>query len=280
MFDPKIKIGDALSEDDVNRIFECQPQKGIRLSNKNRAIIIVAKSMKDSEYVDTWDGDILYYTGTNASADAYGNQTLNGPGNNNGRLKAVWDNPEATTIYLFEKYATNECTYKGVVSLAKEPYQAPRESNPSQLVWKFPLKLVSVDLNQLDRDFETLESAAAEKSEGDLKNTVKKKLNNPHNLNEISTRTANVTVYRRDPEISAYVKARAHGKCDLCGNPAPFIRKNGLPYLESHHIKWMSKGGKDIPKNMAALCPNCHRKMHTLNLEEDCVKLLKKYKFD
>ena len=55
----------------------------------------------------------------------------------------------------------------------------------------------------------------------------------------------------------------------MCGKPAPFNDKSGDPYLESHHIKWLSKGGEDSPYNVVALCPNCHRKMHIVNDSED-----------
>lgn len=40
-------------------------------------------------------------------------------------------------------------------------------------------------------------------------------------------------------------------------------------YLETHHIVWVSQGGSDTMDNTVALCPNCHRKMHVLNLKED-----------
>lgn len=51
------------------------------------------------------------------------------------------------------------------------------------------------------------------------------------------------------------------------------IDKDNNPYLESHHIIWLSKGGDDSIENTVALCPNCHRKMHEIANEED-VKLL------
>jgi len=41
-----------------------------------------------------------------------------------------------------------------------------------------------------------------------------------------------------------------------------------------HHIEWLSRGGQDTIDNTAALCPNCHRKMHALDIESD-KKLLK-----
>jgi 5-methylcytosine-specific restriction protein A len=55
----------------------------------------------------------------------------------------------------------------------------------------------------------------------------------------------------------------ANGKCEKCGNPAPFIRdKDKTPYLEVHHKIQLSKGGWDELENTEALCPNCHREKH------------------
>lgn len=81
--------------------------------------------------------------------------------------------------------------------------------------------------------------------------------------------------YERDPHISELAKRRAKGKCQLCKKPAPFDNKFGKPYLETHHIKWLSNDGEDSIKNTVALCPNCHRKMHILNQKSD-VALLEK----
>ncbi|WP_408869546.1 HNH endonuclease [Commensalibacter communis] len=49
----------------------------------------------------------------------------------------------------------------------------------------------------------------------------------------------------------------------------------GVPYLETHHIQWLSRGGSDKLENMVALCPNCHKKMHILNDEKDMDFLMK-----
>lgn len=85
--------------------------------------------------------------------------------------------------------------------------------------------------------------------------------------------------YSRSIYIAEYAKRRAKGRCQLCNNEAPFIDKKGKPYLESHHIEWLSSGGEDSIRNTVALCPNCHRKMHRLGLEED-VNKLKKLSFE
>lgn len=82
------------------------------------------------------------------------------------------------------------------------------------------------------------------------------------------------TVQReRSPYVAEYAKRRANGRCQLCGNPAPFADNNGKPYLESHHIVWLSAGGSDTIENTVALCPNCHKKMHIVNDAGDVEKL-------
>ena len=88
-----------------------------------------------------------------------------------------------------------------------------------------------------------------------------------------SKRSVVTVQYERDQYVVEYVKKRARGNCELCEMPAPFITKNGFPYLEAHHIVWLSEGGDDTVKNTVALCPNCHRKMHSLNIISDRDKL-------
>lgn len=78
----------------------------------------------------------------------------------------------------------------------------------------------------------------------------------------------------RNIYISMYVKRLADGHCDLCGEKAPFSDKEGNPYLEEHHVKWLSEGGEDSIDNAVALCPNCHRRMH-IRREDGDVRLLR-----
>ena len=75
--------------------------------------------------------------------------------------------------------------------------------------------------------------------------------------------------YERNAAVSELAKRRANGKCQLCDQNAPFLTKDGTPYLEIHHIICLAKGGRDSPENTVALCPNCHRRMHSLNLDSD-----------
>lgn len=66
----------------------------------------------------------------------------------------------------------------------------------------------------------------------------------------------------RNVNIKAYVLARSEGICECCGDPAPFKKKDGTPYLEPHHIRKLSDKGMDHPRMVAAITPNCHRKIH------------------
>jgi len=69
--------------------------------------------------------------------------------------------------------------------------------------------------------------------------------------------------YERSEKVKGYVLARASGVCEACDCPAPFNKINGAPYLEPHHTKRVSDDGPDHPEWVGAICPNCHRRIHS-----------------
>jgi predicted RNA-binding protein with TRAM domain/5-methylcytosine-specific restriction endonuclease McrA len=79
---------------------------------------------------------------------------------------------------------------------------------------------------------------------------------------EAITSTQTTRKYTRSSEVANYVKTRADGVCEGCGDPAPFTSKTGEPYLHAHHIHELSDGGADTPDTVVALCPNCHYRVH------------------
>jgi 5-methylcytosine-specific restriction endonuclease McrA len=91
--------------------------------------------------------------------------------------------------------------------------------------------------------------------------------------NGAEKRDVTTTSFNRNIYVSELAKNRAKGICQLCDNPSPFKDRQENPYLESHHIEWLSKGGVDTMENTVALCPNCHRKLHVLGEEADIEKL-------
>lgn len=94
---------------------------------------------------------------------------------------------------------------------------------------------------------------------------------NPNPRKEVTTGT----VFVRDPRVVAYVQVRSAGKCELCSEDAPFRRTDGTPYLETHHILPLADGGPDTVENCAAVCPNCHRALHSSADREELAARLK-----
>jgi len=69
--------------------------------------------------------------------------------------------------------------------------------------------------------------------------------------------------FLRNADVIAEVLERARGFCEICEQPAPFVRTaDGTPYLEVHHMLPLAYGGKDVVENAVATCPNCHRREH------------------
>ena len=76
---------------------------------------------------------------------------------------------------------------------------------------------------------------------------------------------------KRDPVGNSVKKATGH-KCQLCealGQPPHgFKKRNGLPYLEAHHVIPVSELqiGSLAASNIVTLCANHHRQMHYGNV--------------
>ena len=70
-------------------------------------------------------------------------------------------------------------------------------------------------------------------------------------------------VHYRSEAVKRYVLAKARGRCEGCENEAPFKNKKNQPYLEPHHTTRRADGGPDAPGHVIALCPNCHRRVHS-----------------
>lgn len=83
-----------------------------------------------------------------------------------------------------------------------------------------------------------------------------------HASSGIEGRQALVNYFQRSQAVRRYALLRANGTCEACSAPAPFKSKQGEPYLEVHHTTRLSDGGLDHPRNVAALCPTCHREIH------------------
>lgn len=78
------------------------------------------------------------------------------------------------------------------------------------------------------------------------------------------TKTVTKIEYVRNDLISIAALSRSQWKCEMPKfSNSLFMRDNGNPYLEVHHIIPLSEDGPDSIENTAALCPHCHRNLHS-----------------
>lgn len=253
-FDPGIKIGEELSNEEMRILFQCGNMGGMRRSKNTGTLVIISDDTKGL-YKDVWKNGILHYTGMGKVGD----QVLEG--NQNKTL--YYSNTNGVEVHLFEVLKKAIYTYRGVMILADEPYQSEQLDDKGTIrkVWIFPLKPINDEAFAEER----------EPQEKDLRSISNEELARRTTLKAIGKkkRTAEATVYYRDPYLKEIVKRIAEGKCQYCGEEAPFVDKNNEPYLEEHHVKRLADDGTDSIDNVVAICPNCHRKMHVLNEEKD-----------
>lgn len=263
-----LEPGSIIDNRRLMELFGVGVMGGMRRNVERNHLVVVSDHTK-SLYEDRWEGNILHYTGMGKR----GHQTLTA------QNRTVNDSRDTgVKIYLFEVFKPGQYIFHGETVLDALPYteiQPDIEQTPRR-VWMFPLRLLAKDYSPLpsQADFDRIrrlrERALRKLSIGQLRTLAEGAPDQPPRR-----RTA-ATILVRSEAVAAYVKKAAEGRCDLCGLPAPFIGRDRVPYLECHHIEYLSAGGPDTIANAVALCPNCHRKMHALNQSQDRLILLKR----
>lgn len=262
-----LNLGQKLSNKELSEVFSCGISGGIRRAKKTNSLIIISSHV-ESIYEDRWDGDVLLYTGMGLNGD----QSLDFNQN-----KTLNESPvNGVQVFLFEQFKVNEYTYLGQVELIEKPYteQQPGQNGQFRTVYIFPLKLKTgeryIDQEAFQTWQEKKQKQVKKLSLADLEDRALKS-----NAQSSEYKTT-VKQYARNEYVVEYAKRLAKGVCQLCDKEAPFNDKKGTPYLETHHIVWLAQGGEDTIYNTVALCPNCHKRMHVLDLEQDKVTLLSK----
>jgi 5-methylcytosine-specific restriction protein A len=265
-FDHGLNPGDTIINSQLTDIFKCSPQGGMRRSRRTNTLVIVSDHTRGI-YEDRWIDDILHYTGMGLAGD----QRIDGAQNKT----LAESQTNGVEVHLFEVFEAGNYIFRGQVELANEPYEEnqPDINGNLRKVWIFPLKLIngrkSTPLPEsiIQKKQEKKEKEARRLSDAELKKRLK------YVKKQAGKREVSSATYERNVYVAEFAKRRANGICQLCDETAPFNDKNGKPFLESHHIVWLSDGGEDTIENSTALCPNCHRKMHVLNLNGDIEKL-------
>ncbi|PFI17576.1 HNH endonuclease [Bacillus cereus] len=265
-------IGEVYENSEITRRFKCGNMGGMRRSKKTNTLVLFSDHTKGI-YDDRWDKDILYYTGMGQE----GHQTLEGNQNKN----LYESNENGVGVYLFEAFQPGEHIFMGQVRLVEEPFQERQEDTQGKerKVWIFPIRILKDNVilpNNVVQSKQEKEQKEAKKLDyHELKERAKKAA---PSSNKRYTKTE---TYQRNEFVAELSKRRANGICELCEQKAPFEDKKGNPYLESHHVIWLSEGGKDTIYNTVGVCANCHRRLHILNDKNDVMKLkakLEKYK--
>ena len=215
-----------------------------KFAKKKDGKLISQSNTKNWINVKSSDNDeILMYSDTETSKKRANFSVVFGKENN--------ENYKFVGVYAIEEYAPNRCLFKKISDS-----------------FNFSNNEIELFKDDISEDI-YLNAVNDEKLKQIAKKNQKEK---PKKIDNSST------TYVRDKSIAEYAKRKANGICQLCGNPAPFISKNGMPYLESHHIIWLSQGGGDTIENTVALCPNCHRKMHEVADKNDIAILKERNK--
>ena len=265
-FEHGLNPGDTIVNSQLTDIFKCSPQGGMRRSHRTNTLVIVSDHTRGI-YEDRWIDGKLHYTGMGLEGDQRIDSTQN--------KTLAESQTNGVEVFLFEVFDSGNYIFRGQVELTDKPYEEDQPDINSNLrkVWIFPLILInegnSVHLPEsiIQKKQEKKDKEARRLSDEELKERVR------YVKKQAGKREVSSATYERNAYVAELAKRRANGICQLCDEPAPFQDQNGAPYLESHHIVWLSKGGEDTIENATALCPNCHRKMHILNLKSDINKL-------
>ncbi len=264
-FPVPLKPGDTIDNETLRAIFHCGAEGTMRRSLKAGGFVIVSDHTS-SPFEDTWVNNFFHYTGRGLG----GKQGISLPENK----ILVESKTRGVRLYLFEVFVPGHYVYMGEVEPSDKPFlsrQPDREKNLRE-VCIFPLKLTGQKRPPLH--YRELEETKEELLRRKTFTSSDPGSPAPGSLKGRRMHSAASPQLKQEPLVPAHAQ---RGVCQLCNQPAPFSTRNGEPYLETHHIHWLSKGGEDVRENTVFLCPNCHRKMHVLDLPEDVARLKSRF---
>lgn len=236
---------------DIHAVFGGQDQGGISTPSKHPFILIfTGKSGEQYGYNDGWhDDEVFLYTGEGQVGDMEFKR-----GN-----KAIRDHSiNGKDILLFEALGKGKpVRFLGGFSCQSwDEFIGPDSAGEDRRCIQF--HLIPVGRNSI----ETVETASSTSDQVALSELRERALKAAQPSQDKQWRRAPQAYRQRSKAVREYVLARAAGRCELTGRPAPFITKAGDPYLEVHHTRRLSDGGPDDPRFVAAICPMAHREIH------------------
>jgi 5-methylcytosine-specific restriction enzyme A len=227
-------------------------QSGISPSARYRIIFLFSgASGAQFGYKDEWKNGVFHYTGEGQEGDM---EYLRG----NLAIKDHIRNGKE--LHIFEQQEKAMVKYIGQMVCIGSHFKPGLDKNGKNR------RVIIFELTPISEVIEDEPTTVEEKSTIlDLEQSSLAELRKKAQLDSVSSSTAverKTQFWKASQAIKLYAKKRAQGLCEGCGNSAPFVKKDGSPYLEVHHINRLSDGGPDDPFWVAAICPNCHRRSH------------------
>lgn len=249
----QLKIGVTYYRKDLMARFGGQLQSGIWTPKEFNAIFVFSgDSGKAYGYRDGWTEDgIFQYTGGGQVGDM--KFTL---GN-----KAIRDHRKnGKDLLLFEDLGKNKgVRYLGLFDCGGwEIVEGVDKNKTARKIIVFDF--VPVSSAALSHELET-EAVSESKPLEELRTAALLAANEG---GPMAKKGDGKRIWRiRSQKVKDYVLARAAGVCEACDEPAPFQKKDGTPYLEPHHTTRLADEGPDHPASVGAVCPTCHRRIHS-----------------
>ena len=237
---------------DIHKQYGGQQQGGISTPRDYPMIFLfTAATGRQYGYSDHWEDEVFHYVGEGQRGDMEfkgGNRAVE-----NHRINGK-------SLLLFESLGKGKgCRYLGPFScVSSEQTDGVDTDGKSRRIIVFHLMRNDPSGVQHKR----FGRRPSERDTVPLAELRSRAYNAAKNTEGTGGRTAKSLYYARSDAVRDYVLARAQGICESCQSPAPFLRKDGSPYLEPHHTHCISDDGPDHPRWVGALCPNCHREIH------------------
>lgn len=265
-FDPGIKIGDKISNDELVKIFRCGNMGGMRRSKTTGTLVIISDETKGL-YKDQWKDGVLHYVGMGKVGD----QVLEG--NQNSTL--FHSNTNDVEVHLFEVRVPREYVYHGVVKLVDHPYKTPQRDDNGNMraVWVFPVASIE-KLKEVKARFVAIDQLEDEKLKADVGKLLSKEVevgyvhvSKPREKSEPII-INNVEVARRDRKTALNALSFAKHLCEINRSHPTFLRRRTkINYMEPHHLIPLAYSAEfsvslDVEENIVCLCSNCHNQLH------------------
>ena len=240
-------VGQVYKRRELHAKFGGQQQGGIATPSRYPIILLfTAERGAEYGYKDGWTDDgIFLYTGEGQYGDM---QFTRG---NRAVLEHV---ALGKDLHLFENIGKGLVRYIGRMVCIGYHERRGIDRNGTDR------KIIVFELSPMETDSNAPAPLTEVSWDESLEELRKKALSSSTDSPTVKERQAIIRL--RSNAIRLYALKRANGICEACGEPAPFVDKDGRPYLEVHHIRRLSDGGPEHPDWVAALCPNCHRRAH------------------